>query len=80
MDRVNIMLSDAVNYCFFDMSESERALMIVNLRTVHKDILDDITNLMESGVPEALLRRTIVDFIIEARISIEAPMFKNFTF
>jgi hypothetical protein len=68
---VNRIITDGINYCYWDLSDSDRALMMIHVRTASAEAVEEISQAIEDGLPEVLVRLQFVQMIMAFRAAEE---------
>lgn len=65
------IIKSVFDFCFYDISESERALLITQLKTKDPDKIDDIQKMINDGMPELFIRKMLSELIIVDRMKLQ---------
>lgn len=69
--KINRIITEGINYAYWDLEPSDRALMMIHIRTASAEAIDEISQAIEDGLPEVLIRLQFVQMIMAFRASEE---------
>lgn len=69
--KINRIITDGINYCYWDLEPSDRALMMIHVRTASAEAVEEISQAIEDGLPEVLVRLQFVQMIMSFRAAEE---------
>jgi len=66
-ERLARILRETIAYCYFDLSEEERALLTLQIKTTNKTDLDGIEAMLNDDLSEVVAREMFVTLLIRER-------------
>ena len=73
------IIKSVFDLCFYEISESERALLITQMRTEETEKIEYIQGMLDQGIPELFIRKMLCELLMNERIKTEyGPNFDNF--
>lgn len=69
VERFNRVVKEAVDYCFYDRTPEERALMLIEVRAINSKEIQELSDMMELSIGENFARLTLAEMLLKMRMA-----------